>query len=342
VQDSFDAVQYLGYLRARWRFIGVICAVACVLALILALLLPKRYTATASMIIDPPAGNDPRTVTTVSPIYLESLRTYELFASSDTLFQKAADKFRLREPGNAQSIESLKRSVLKVSKVRDTKVLQISATLPDPKTAQALAQFIAEETINLNRTLNRDADQDLIEDAKKPVQTARADLDKAQSAISSFDARAPIEALRWEVDSLIDLRSRVRRDLGETRANIADSNDRAALQGRSERLEKQLQELEREIDAKSKRVAQLIAHRQELDAELRRSQITYDAASGRHRDLQAAAILRGERLKIIDPGVVPDRPSFPRLGLSILVAFVAGLLGSITWLTLTFRARRYE
>jgi len=74
----------------------------------------------------------------VSPIYLESLKTYERFADSDSLFQKAVERFALE----GQPIESLKRSVLKVDKLRDTRALQISVTLPDPKTAQAVAQFL--------------------------------------------------------------------------------------------------------------------------------------------------------------------------------------------------------
>ena len=53
-----------------------------------------QYTATARIVIDPPAGTDLRAAMAVSPIYLESLRTYEQFASSDSLFQKAARAVR--------------------------------------------------------------------------------------------------------------------------------------------------------------------------------------------------------------------------------------------------------
>ena len=73
--ESFDAYQYLGHLRRRSRFILLVCAAAGLLALIVSFLIPKEYTATATVVIDPPAGSDPRTSTAVSPVYFESLRT---------------------------------------------------------------------------------------------------------------------------------------------------------------------------------------------------------------------------------------------------------------------------
>ncbi len=74
------------YIRRRWVTIAIACAVALGIALTSSLTLPKRYTATASLIVQAPGENDPRASTAVSPIYLESLKAYESMASSDTLF----------------------------------------------------------------------------------------------------------------------------------------------------------------------------------------------------------------------------------------------------------------
>jgi len=109
-------------LAPALALIAVACVTAVVLSLSVSLLLPKRYTATASIVIEPPAGNDVRTATAVSPVYLESLRTYERFADSDTLFAGAVEHFHLASGENPRSIESLKQQVLKVSKLRDTKI----------------------------------------------------------------------------------------------------------------------------------------------------------------------------------------------------------------------------
>ena len=82
------------------------------LALGVSLLLPKQYTATASIVIEPPGGSDARLTTAVSAMYLESLKTYELFGNSETLFARAAEKFHLRS-SDSQSLESLQHRVLK-------------------------------------------------------------------------------------------------------------------------------------------------------------------------------------------------------------------------------------
>ena len=128
MHDSFDVFEYIDFLRARWKFPAFACGVAIVAALAAGFLLPKRYTATATILIDPPAGGDPRIATAVSTVYLESLKTYELLATNDQLFVRAAARFHLRDR-DASPIESLKRRVLKVDKLRDTRALQISVTL---------------------------------------------------------------------------------------------------------------------------------------------------------------------------------------------------------------------
>ena len=141
--DSFDAFRYIGYMRSRWRWIAASCGIAVALALAVTLFQTRQYTATARIVIEPPAGSDLRSAMAVSPIYLESLKTYEQFASSDSLFRKALDQFDLRASLGSRPIESLKRSILKVGIVRNTRILEIAATLPDPRKAQALAHFMA-------------------------------------------------------------------------------------------------------------------------------------------------------------------------------------------------------
>ena len=110
--ESFEMLNYLDHLRLRWRVIAVACGSAVVLAIIATLLTPAQYTATARVMIEPPAGSDPRGAIAVSPIYLESLKSYELLASGDRLFQDTLDHFKLPR---TKSLDSLKRSVLKVS-----------------------------------------------------------------------------------------------------------------------------------------------------------------------------------------------------------------------------------
>jgi uncharacterized protein involved in exopolysaccharide biosynthesis len=176
--EPVEIFRYIRYLRLRWLWIAVSAGVAVILAAGVSLLMPRQYTATARVLIEPPAGTDLRAMA-VSPIYLESLKTYETFASGDSLFQRAADQFGLRQLFDGQALESIKKRVLKVGIVRNTRILEVAATLPDPRKAQALAQFLAESTVELTRTVADQGDRDLIAGIEAQEQQARA---RAQEA----------------------------------------------------------------------------------------------------------------------------------------------------------------
>ncbi|HML16052.1 MAG TPA: Wzz/FepE/Etk N-terminal domain-containing protein, partial [Bryobacteraceae bacterium] len=175
--DSLNARELLRFLRLRLRFILAVSAGAAALALIGSLLLPKEYTAVASVLIDPPAGGDPRAAVAINPTYIESLRAYELLASSDVLFLRAVEQFHLRE-GRSESLERMKRRILRVSQIRDTRVLNIAVTLPDAKMAQALAQVLAEQTVMASRAASETGDQDLLDAAQKEFEDAQARLQR--------------------------------------------------------------------------------------------------------------------------------------------------------------------
>lgn len=344
--ESFQAYEYLDYVQRRWKFVLAVCAAAGALALIVSLLLPKEYTAMASIAIDPPAGNDPRAAITVSPVYLESLRAYEMFASSDTLFQRAVDKFHLRDESPSKTMEALKRGVLKVAKIKDTKILQISATLSDPRQAQAMAQFLAGETVALSRSANFADEQDLRDGARARLAEAQKSLEQEQAAWREFTVREPNESMQADLEALAGSREKLQQDLTEARTELAEiSNDGSAapvarMRARMQSLEKQDADLAARIQKTSTALADREARGEQLEQKLRSAQVAFDSAAGRQRELEASAGLRGERLSVVDPGVVPERPSFPNVGLNVLLAMAVALIVSITYLALTFRPLR--
>jgi uncharacterized protein involved in exopolysaccharide biosynthesis len=344
--ESFQAFDYFDHLKRRWKFVAAVCVCAGALALIVSILLPKEYTATASIVIEPPAGNDTRTSITVSPVYLESLRAYETFATSDTLFQRAVDKFQLRDGESSKTLESLKRRILKVIKLKDTKILQISTTLADPKQAQASAQFLAEETVALSRSTSLEDEQDLRDSAHARLVAAQDHLDKVQAASREFSITQPYEAIRADLETLTGARERLQRDLTDARAQLAEiagrdgGNIGPGLKARVESLEKQDADLQRQIQAKATVLSDREAVGEQLAQRVKSAQIAYDAVALHAREIDAAAGLRGERLRVLDPGVVPERPSFPNIGLNVILAIFVAMIASITYLTLTFRPLR--
>jgi capsular polysaccharide biosynthesis protein len=74
---------------------------------------------------------------------MESLRTYEHLALSDSLFQTAVSELRITLPPGSNS-------VLHINVLGQTRVLEVTATLPDPQQAQALAQYIAAAVVRMS------------------------------------------------------------------------------------------------------------------------------------------------------------------------------------------------
>jgi uncharacterized protein involved in exopolysaccharide biosynthesis len=346
------AFEYIDYLRARWRLILAACLSAIVLSSSVSiLLLPKRFTATASIVIEPPAGNDVRTSTAVSPVYLESLRTYERFATSDTLFAGAVKQFHLAEGENARSIESLKQQVLKVTKVRDTKILEISVTLPDPYLAQQVVHYISEETVKLSRGESAATDREVIGEAEHLAVESQERLEQAQRESAAYATKEPAGALQAQIEADVDLAEKTQQSLVDVRGDIAEDQMKVefkrevpGLQARAAELEKRLTALEKGIQEKSALQSRRGAERQRLDIQLKMAQTASESSAARLRELRATAGTRGERLRVIDPGIVPQRPSSPNTPLNVMGALLLTMVGLTTYLTVAFsyRGRRTE
>src|SRR5579863_749394 len=173
-------VQPVAHIAEHWKIVAGVCGAAVLVSLAATLMLPKKYTAVTRIFIEAPAGSDPRTSTAVSPIYLDSLRTYELFASSDTLFLQAVEQFHLRR--DSAPVDRLKKSILKVEVPRNTKILDISATLTDPKLAHELSLYLAQQTVKMNENASQQGDREFAADAERQYTAARSRMDAAQRA----------------------------------------------------------------------------------------------------------------------------------------------------------------
>jgi capsule polysaccharide export protein KpsE/RkpR len=298
-------------------------------------------------VIEPPAGNDVRTSTAVSPVYLESLKSYERFAASDTLFAGAVEHFHLASGDHTRSIESLKQQVLKVTKIRDTKILEISATLPEPVLAQQFVNYVAEETVKLSKGESAATDREVIGEAERQAEDAQRRLDRAQQVQAANAAREPNGALQPQIESDVDLLEKLHQSLMDARSDIAEYQEKKdfarelpGLRARAAELEKRAAELEKGIEQKSSLASQRNADRQRIDGEVKMAQTASESSTARLRELRATAGTRGERLRVIDPGIVPQRPSSPNVALNVIAALLLTLVALVAYLTVSFSYHR--
>jgi len=337
-----DAPDAISQLISGWRIVALACILAVVGATVVSLMMTRKYTATCRVLVDPPAGSDTRVSTAVSPIYLESLRTYEAFASSDDLFQQASKKFGLRT--DAAPIEKLKKRILKVEVLRNTKILEISATLPDPTKAHELALYIAQEAVNLNRSVGVSADREFLSDAEKQAAEARLAFDRAQRAWSDAVVKGPTDQIDAELQSDVELRSKLggqlvtaEVDLAEFEASLNGDSGEMELRGQRARVEKlraQVKALEDTIAREQSLTAERRARALGLESDRKSAETALRAAETRLRETRSSAGYRGERLNVIDPGIVPERPSAPNSALNVGAATFGAFVLSVLYILL--------
>lgn len=337
-----DAFRYISYLRSRWRLVAGACGCAVILTTVLSLLETRQYTAMVRIVIEPPAGSDLRAAMAVSPIYLESLRTYEEFAGSDSLFLKAIEQLKLRPMLGGRPIEALKKRVLKVELVRNTRILEVSATLPDARASLALARFLAQSAVDLNRSLVNEGDLNLLQGLERQQAAERAAVEQLDAQWAHLLATEPVDDLRAALEGDADLRAKLEQDLLSFRVEVADAAQRAKLAAPAEAgrirsdsadTEARISELRRQIEAVNRRTAERekllalrLADRERLDPERKAAQAGLTAIENRLREARGDSGFRGERLQIIDPGIVPERPSSPNLPLNLAAAVLAGIV----------------
>jgi len=361
MRNGSEGQEFARYLWSRRALVAITCATALVITGAVSLLLPKRYTATASILIEPPGGNDPRAATAVSTVYLESLKTYERLASSDTLFERALDDLKLRRRYPGVSTESLKRQILEVSKPASTTIVDISTTVGDPKSAQALAQYIAEHAIALNRFLNQQTEEDLSKEPQHLYDAAKARREAAEQTKDQFTRATPVEALDKENGVAAEMRTEVGKDLARARAELADylgqqqapqpveAGERqsgwtqleiTATRARVQDLENQDRQLLQFLNEKGSLLEDLRRRRDAIDAELKSARADEEVVHTKLSDVKFSAASRGVRLKVLDPGIVPQRPSFPNPPLNVAVAFMLSLMASVGYLAVRFAYNR--
>ena len=356
MDEPVDVLVYISYIRFRWGLVALSCLIALTLAASVSLVSQRQYTASARIVIEPPAGADPRAAMAVSPIYLESLKTYEQFAKSDSLFQNAVARFQLRSIIGPKAIESIKKRVLKVGIVRNTRILEIQATLPDAGKAQNLAQYIAEQTVFLNQSLAAKAVQELIGEMEKQAKEAGARRENDNAQWSALAMREPVDSLESTISEAGNLRAKLTEQAANARLEIADAADREKQASAPEakllreeqsnastriaELEKQIDALDRQRAEAEKLLAQRKSRRDALEAQLKADQGAEAALEARLRDARNDQGYRGERLAIIDAGVVPERPSWPNIPLNLFAAGLLGVIFPLVYLALALNFQR--
>ena len=363
MRDDLSGAEFLRFVWHARRVPAIACLIAVVCAGIASLLLPKRYTATSTILIEPPAGNDPRAVTAVSTVYLESLATYERLVASDSLFKRALKESHLLDQYRGATIEELKEKILDVSKPVNTSLIEVSITLPNPAQAQRFAQTLAEDAVDLNSSLDLQSSEDLLHEPRLLLAEATARREKAEQVQMAFLQRTSVLTLDQEVNAATELRAEVNLDLARGKVSLASYEGRrsaetpegspadqstwtewqiAATSARIHDLQEQADSLTKFLDEQVPAVEKLKRQEEAIETELRAARADEESALERLKEIQSSAAIRRVRITVLDPGIVPEKPSFPNLPVNLIAAFLLALVISLGYLALRFSQVQVE
>src|SRR5262249_22748989 len=152
----------------------------------------------------------------------------------------------------------------------------------------------------------------------------RQRLGWAERAWMQAAAREPTDQLTAELEADEDLKSAIRRQLVSAELGLAGSEAGEARSARiqGENLRKKVNALARKIAGVQNLLAERAARLEKLDSERKAAQALLKTAENHLQEVRSTVGYRGERLKIIDPGIVPERPSFPNIPLNVVAALL--------------------
>jgi chain length determinant protein EpsF len=206
--------QFLSILRARWRVLLLVLGVTVATTVAVSLLLPRQYTASASVVVD----NKPDPVSAVfyggaaSPVFIATqvdVIKSERVAMRVVRNLGLADDPQVRgqwledtkgEGTIEQWLVGLFQKQMDVTPSRESSVIAISYQAPSPRFAAALANGFAQAYLETSLELRVDPARQYSTFFDSRAKEAREALEQAQSRVSAFQKANGIIATDERLD----------------------------------------------------------------------------------------------------------------------------------------------
>ena len=250
------ASQFLSILRARWWMALLVLLLTVGAALGASLLLPKQYTAAASLMVD--FKPDPVSAMMyggmASPAFMA---TQVDIIKSDRVAQRVVRNLKLTDnpqvrqqwlddtkgEGNIESWlgNSFQRN-MEVVPSRESSVISVSYKAPDPRFAAGLANAFVQAYVDTSLELRVDPARQYSSFFENRSKEARESLERAQSKVSAFQAENGIIASDERLDVETGRLNELSSQFTALQALSAESGSReaAAASGQGDRMQEVL------------------------------------------------------------------------------------------------------
>jgi succinoglycan biosynthesis transport protein ExoP len=206
--------QFLSILRARWWLVLLVLGLTVATTLVVSLLMPKQYSATASVVVD--SKPDP-----VSAVMYGGMASPAFMATqvdiirSERVAQRVVRNLKLNENPQIRqqwqdetqgrgSIESWLGTVFQkqmdVVPARESSVINVSYKAPDPRFAAGLANAFVQAYIDTALELRVDPARQYSTFFENRSKEARESLEKAQTRLSTYQKENGIIASDERLD----------------------------------------------------------------------------------------------------------------------------------------------
>lgn len=332
--------QFLLILRAHLRLAALIALAAVVAALAVSLLMPKKYQAQTSVLVDVRTP-DPVAGAAMSGLVAPSYMATQVdIIGGDWVAQRVVKMLKLdenpdtrakwvKETGGRGSLdtwlaESLQKG-LQVQPARESNVINISYKGSDPQAVAATVNAFAQAYLDVNLALKTEPAKVYAQWFDEQTKASRVKLEEAQARLSDYQQKAGIvssdERVDYETAKLAQISNQLTTVQGETTDSQSKRNARGdtvaeimqsplinGLKGDIARLEAKVQENSVNLGAnhplRQRAEAELASLRRQLAIESGRITASintaYQVGKDRERELQAAVNAQRSRVLMLN------------------------------------------
>lgn len=206
--------QLLSILRARWWAVVLVLGLTVTTTVVVSLLLPKQYTATASVVAD--FKPDPISAVMLGGIMSPAFMATQVdIIQSERVAQRVVRNLKLNENAQVrkqwmddtggegtveQWLSALFQKQMEVKPSRDSSVISISYKAPDPRFASALANAFVQAYTQTVLELRVDPARQYSTFFDARAKELRDTVEKAQSKLSAFQRTHGIMATDERID----------------------------------------------------------------------------------------------------------------------------------------------
>jgi chain length determinant protein EpsF len=236
--------QFFAILRARWWVAAVVLGLTVLTTLAVSLLLPKRYTATATLVVDVKSPDPIAGVMFPAMVLPSYMATQVDIIESDRVAQRVVKNLKLAEnprvrqqwledTGGTGSIEGWLATnfklQLKVKPSKESNVITVSYTAPEARFAQALANAFVQAYLDTTVDLRTDPARQYVSFFDQRAKQLREKLESAQKRLSDFQREHGIVANDERLDVETNRLNELSAQLVQLQSASADSAGRSAL-----------------------------------------------------------------------------------------------------------------